>query len=96
MRYRLWLRVKANPLLADFEIQYLDTPRYSPDFNLAEYIIHQLRLKLLHHLPSKTTLLQIKDKIWNFIKRQQFQTPPQIKNTINHILNLGGLTSKQS
>jgi transposase len=94
MRYRLWLKVKANPLLADFEIEYLDTPRYSPDFNLAEYIIHQLRLKLLHHLPSNTTLLQIQNKILNFLKNNKLQTPKQIKNTINHILALGTLTSR--
>ena len=94
MRYRLWLKMKANPALADFEIEYLDTPRYSPDFNLAEYIIHQLRLQLLHHLPSNTTLLQIQNKILNFLKTQQLQTPEQIKNTINHILALGDLTSR--
>ncbi len=84
----------ANPEcqdLKDFEIRFFYTPPYSPDFNLVEYIIHQLRLKLLHRLPSKTTLEEVKNKIINYLKSNQLQTKEQIKNTINHILKLGGV-----
>ena len=31
-------------------VYFIHTPTYSPNFNLVEYIIHILRLKLLHHL----------------------------------------------
>jgi len=34
--------------ITDFKIEFIHTPGYSPDFNLAEYLIHQLRLKLIH------------------------------------------------
>jgi len=91
MRYNLWLQVKAHPELQDFRLKFINTPSYSPDFNLAEYIIHQLRLKLLHHLPANVTLADIETKIVAFFKTKQLQTPQQITNTINRILNLGGL-----
>lgn len=38
------------------EIEFIHTPPYSPDYNLVEYLIHQLRLKLLHHQPAGTTI----------------------------------------
>jgi transposase len=91
MRYHLWLKAKAHPELQDFYLKFINSPSYSPNFNLAEYIIHQLRLTLLHHLPADVTLANIETKIINFFKDNQLQTPQQIANTINHILKLGGL-----
>ena len=91
MRYNLWLQVKALPQLQDFQITFIYTPPYSPDFNLAEYIIHQLRLNLLHHLPANLTLSQIEAKILAFFNKAQLQTPQQIANTIRHIFELGGI-----
>ena len=94
MKYHLWLKMYANPEcqeLHGFKIRFFHTPPYSPDFNLVEYIIHQLRLKLLHRLPSKTTLEEVKNKIIDYLKNKQLQTKEQIKNIINHILRLGGL-----
>lgn len=95
MRYHLWLKMKANPAspLQDFNVNFVNTPRYSPDFNLAEYIIHQLRLQLLHHLPANVTLDDIKEKLVAFLKDHQLQTSQQIRNTLNHILKLGKVTS---
>ena len=40
------------------QVEFLHTPPYSPDFNLAEYIIHLLRLRFLHHLPLNVPLLR--------------------------------------
>ncbi len=31
-------------------VDFIHTPTYFPNFNLVEYIIHLLRLKLLHYL----------------------------------------------
>jgi transposase len=75
MRYQLWLKAKSQPELQDFQLKFINTPNYSPDFNLAEYIIHQLRLTLLHHLPAEVTLADIHNKICNFLKDHQLQTP---------------------
>lgn len=91
MRYTLWLQLRATPELQDFRLKFINTPAYSPDFNLAEYIIHQLRLTLLHHLPATVTLTDIDTKIVAFFKDKQLQTPQQITNTLNHIFKLGGL-----
>ena len=92
MKYLLWLKMYANPNCPDlrnFTLRFIHTPPYSPDFNLVEYIIHQLRLKLLHRLPAKTTLKEVITKITNFINKEQLQTKEQIKNTLNHILLRG-------
>jgi transposase len=91
MRYALWLKTKSQPELPDFQLKFINTPGYSPDFNLAEYLIHQLRLSLLHHLPAEVTLTDIQDKIINFFKDNHLQTAQQIANTLNHILKLAGV-----
>ncbi len=92
MRYYLWLKLRSNPELHHFRVQFNNTPAYSPDFNLAEYIIHQLRLQLVHHTPVNTTLDELQTTILAYLDTHQLQTKEQINNTINHILKLGGLT----
>jgi hypothetical protein len=66
-------------------IEFIHTPAYSPDFNLAEYEIHLLRLQTLHHLPSNITIAQI-EKILENVKI--LMTSEQILKTLNHIFAL--------
>ncbi|QDL12258.1 hypothetical protein DP113_14700 [Brasilonema octagenarum UFV-E1] len=70
------------------EIEFIYTPPYSPDFNLAEYIIHLLRLEVLHHQPVDTTIQLVQQKLENFLMIKHVQTPEQIQNTIEHIYRL--------
>ena len=70
------------------QVEFFHTPSYFPDFNLAEYIIHLLRLRFLHHLPLNITIEQIEQKLSNYFLSHQLQTPQQIKNTIRHICHL--------
>jgi len=70
------------------KVEFLYTPPYSPNFNLAEYIIHLLRLRFLHHLPLNVTIEQIKEKLSDYFSSHQLQTPKQIENTIRHICGL--------
>ena len=91
MKAKLSEKMSQNPELNGFEVKFLHTPAYSPDFNLAEYLIHQVRLKLLHHLPTGLKLEEIISKIMSFISTQKVQTEDQIKSTINHILKLGSV-----
>ncbi|MEM9220016.1 MAG: transposase, partial [Cyanobacteria bacterium P01_F01_bin.150] len=55
------MKSKLSSLLALLElerkvkIEFSHIPAYSPDFNLAEYIIHQIRLQVLHHMPIDAT-----------------------------------------
>ena len=59
-------------------IDFIHTPTYSPNFNLVEYIIHLLRLQLLHHLPPDISIQQVIDKFESYFKFNQLQTPKQI------------------
>jgi DDE superfamily endonuclease len=72
----------------EITVEFLYLPSYSPNFNLAEYLIHLLRLRLLHHLPIGTTIAQVRMRIESFFENQQLQTSIQIENTIQHIYNL--------
>lgn len=69
-------------------VDFIHTPPYSPNFNLVEYIIHLLRLKLLHHLPLGINIQKLQDKLENYFKFNQLQTPEQIQNIIHHIYAL--------
>jgi hypothetical protein len=69
-------------------VEFVYTPPYSPNFNLVEYLIHLLRLRLLHHLPTGTSIEQVEMRLQTFFETQQLQTPIQISNTIQHIYNL--------
>lgn len=70
------------------QVELIYTPAYSPNFNLAEYIIHLLRLRFLHHLPLNVTIEQIEQKLRDYFSSHQLQTPQQIENTIRHIYDL--------
>jgi hypothetical protein len=69
-------------------VEFIHTPPYSPNFNLAEYIIHLLRLQLLHHLPLGVNIQQLREKLENYFQHFQLQTSEQIQNTIQHIYAL--------
>ena len=69
-------------------MEFIYLPPYSPNFNLAEYLIHLVRLRLLHHLPIATDIEQVEIRLKRFFETQQLQTAIQIKNTIQHIYNL--------
>ena len=69
-------------------VNFIHTPPYSPNFNLVEYIIHLLRLQLLHHLPLGMNIKQVQEKLENYFKFNQLQTPEQIQNIIHHIYAL--------
>ena len=72
----------------DIEIEFIYTPPYSPNFNLVEYLIHQLRLQLLHHQPVGMTIELVREKLEKYLQLHQLQTPQQIQNTIAHICSL--------
>jgi len=67
------------------EVEFVHTPSYSPDFNLAEYEIHLLRLQKLHHLPSNITITEIEKKLEGV---KLLMEPEQISNTLEHIFAL--------
>jgi len=72
-------------LIEKIEVEFIHTPTYSPDFNLAEYEIHQLRLQKLHHLPADVTIVDIEKKLEGI---QFLMDSSQISNTLEHIFSL--------
>ena len=40
-------------------VDFFHTPTYYPNFNLVEYIIHILRLRLLNHLTLGVSIQQV-------------------------------------
>lgn len=67
------------------EVNFIHTPTYSPDFNLAEYEIHLLRLEKLHHLPSNVNIEQIQSSLHDV---KYLMNSEQILRTLEHIFLL--------
>jgi DDE superfamily endonuclease len=88
LRRYLWAELFTSGIDEQITIEFIYTPPYSPNFNLVEYLIHLLRLRLLHHLPSGISIEQVELRLLAFFETQQLQTPIQISNTIQHIYNL--------
>lgn len=88
MQLQLQAHLSYLSIQDKIEVEFIYTPPYSPDFNLAEYLIHLLRLKLLHHLPVPVSIQEVREKLENYFQTSQLQTPKQIQNTIQHIYNL--------
>jgi DDE superfamily endonuclease len=88
LRRYLWAELFTSGIDEQITVEFVYTPPYSPNFNLVEYLIHLLRLRLLHHLPTGTSIEQVEMRLKTFFETQQLQTPIQISNTIQHIYNL--------
>ena len=88
LRRYLWAELFTSGIDEQITVEFIYTPPYSPNFNLVEYLIHLLRLRLLHHLPSGISIEQVEMRLITFFETQQLQTPTQILNTIQHIYNL--------
>lgn len=88
MRSQLKVHLSELFIQDNIEVNFIDTPPYSPNFNLAEYIIHLLRLMVLHHQPLDITLQQVREKLENLLSLNHVQTPEQIQNTLEHIYSL--------
>jgi transposase len=84
----LWAELFTSGIEEQITVEFVYTPPYSPNFNLVEYLIHLLRLRLLHHLPSDKSIEQVEMRIKSFFETKQLQTPLQIANTIQHIYKL--------
>lgn len=88
MKYQLDIHLQNLNIQDKIIVDFIHTPPYSPNFNLVEYIIHLLRLQLLHHLPLGINIQQVQEKLENYFKFNQLQTPHQIQNIIQHIYTL--------
>ena len=85
MKKLLAENLKVSGIDGKILIEFIHTPAYSPSLNLAEYEIHLLRLKKLHHLPSNTTITEIKEKLNDV---HILMNSDQISKTLKHIFSL--------
>ena len=90
MQAQLQLHLSELGIKDKLKVEFIYTAPYSPDFNESEYIIHLLRLRLLHHQPMGITIQQIGEKLQKFLQSSQVQTPEQIQNILKHIYSLAG------
>lgn len=88
MRNQLQVRLAELGINSDIEVEFIYTPPYSPDFNLVEYIIHLLRLKVLHHQPMGMTIEQVREKLEKYLQVNHVQTKEQIQKIVAHICSL--------
>lgn len=72
------------------KVEFIYTAPYSPNFTESEYIIHLLRLRLLHHQPAGITIQQIGEKLQKVLEFNQVQSLKQIQNILKHIYSLVG------
>jgi len=88
MRTLLSEALKTEASESTIAVEFLDLPSDSPDFNLAEYVIHQIRLRILHHQPIGSALAQIRTRLEQHSQRQRLMSSAQIQNTLQHIWRL--------
>ncbi|MGR3279249.1 IS630 family transposase [Acaryochloris marina NIES-2412] len=88
MQSQLAVHLEQMELAQSIQVEFLYLPSYSPKLNLVEYVIHLLRLRLLHHLPIGTTLPQIRQQLSQFINSNQFLSAAQVQKTLNHIFSV--------
>lgn len=72
------------------EVEFIYTTAYLSNFKFKEYIIHQIKLKVLHHQPIDKTVEEVKVKLKQYLQLSSLQTLEQIRNTIRPICSLAG------
>jgi len=84
MKAKVYAYLKTR--VKGFHIRFLHTASYSPDLNLAEYMIQLLRKKVTNH--HQWSITQLRWRLQNYVRNTQLQTSQQIKNTLNHIFTI--------
>jgi transposase len=89
MRTLLQTELIRRNLQEKITLSFIHTPPYSPKLNLAEYLIHILRQRLLHHHRYNTSLTDLIKRVVDFLSLGSLQSPQQIAATWRHIQKLG-------
>ena len=69
-------------------VVFWHTPRYSPAYNPAEYLIHWLRQKALYHLPCTFSLQDKVQRVKHYLAHGPPLTPEQMAKLLHHIYSL--------
>ena len=80
---------KMRQALADLQplipVVFLYLAAYSPRLNPAEYLIHLIRLKLLHHAAPTQHLAQVPQRLEKNVHKKVWLSPEQLINLLTFI-----------
>jgi len=79
----LWAELCTSGIEEQITVEFVYTPPYSPNFNLVEYLIHLLRLRLLHDLPSDKSIEQVEMRIKPFLQPNNCKLPSKLPTRFN-------------
>lgn len=77
--------IENGDVPAGVSVTFLPTPRYSPRFNPAEYVIHAVRQRSLYHLPCRFTLQDKVQRVQQHLAQGPPFTPRQMAHIWRHI-----------
>lgn len=90
MRGILTERLQERRLEGMIELEWLYIPAYSPKLNLAEYVIHLLRQRYLHHRPPGWKLEEVQALMECGSRVEPKLSPEQTERTLKHIYSFAG------
>ena len=84
------MKKRVNELLAEmtlpeYSLSYWHTPRYSPELNPAEYIIHAVRRNGLYNVPCTLSVEEKAERIQKQLARGSPMSDKQMRNLIDFI-----------
>lgn len=81
-----WLKeLESEVQMPSFTLEFWHVPKYSPELNPAEYVIHLIRQTSLYHLPCDLTLQNKVERVQTHLAQKSPMTDQQMKNLIDFI-----------
>lgn len=77
--------IKQHAILPEFSLSFWHTPKYSPQLNPAEYIIHEVRRNGLYNVPCTLTISEKAKRIQNQLARGSPMNDLQMYKLLNFI-----------
>ncbi len=77
--------IKQHTLLPELNLSFWHTPKYSPQLNPAEYIIHEVRRNGLYNVPCTLTVSEKAKRIQNQLARGSPMNDLQMHKLLNFI-----------
>lgn len=76
--HRQKMRTALLALKPAIPVRFLDVATYSPNLNPVEYLIHLIRLRLLHHAAPSQKLHQVQQRLEQHVHNKVWLSPEQL------------------
>ena len=83
--HRQKMRAALAALTPAIPVCFLLLAPYSPRLNPVEYLIHLIRLRLLHHADPSQNLQQVQQRLEENVHLKVWFSPQQLRNILAHI-----------